>query len=195
MKKFNSKHLNNAIIDAQRLHLEYAFCDHVDFKRRQICISNDIDDDSFAFINAAITELENNSEDPITLIINSFGGSYYDALGIIGRMQKSSCHIYTEGYGKIMSAAFIILAAGKKRYVSSYAWGMFHTLSTSHRMGPAHYFKAEAKQIDHEVKQLCKILAKFSKKSAKFWYRLSSKPDTYLTAEEMLKYGIVDEII
>ena len=192
--KKNNQRLNDAIIEAQRLHLEYAFYERVNFRNRRVLLTEDIEEDSFTFIDAALTELETNNDDPITIVINSFGGSYYEALAIVGRIRKSNCEIITEGYGKMMSAAFLILACGHKRKVNQFAWGMFHTISMGQHHSPAHYVESEAKHLMTEVNQMCEILAKFTKKPKRFWRGLAKKPDTYMSPDKLLQLGVVDEI-
>ena len=65
-------------------------------------------------------------EKAITIRLHSEGGSVYEALAIVGRIEKCKCQIITEGYGAIMSAATLILASGDKRRISRLAWFMVH---------------------------------------------------------------------
>lgn len=191
--KRNNK-LSDSLIEAQRLHLEFSFFERVNFKDRQICLSEDIETESFVFINASLTELESINNEPITIIINSYGGSYYEALAIVGRIRKSPCKIITEGYGKMMSAGFLILSAGHQRRASRYSWGMFHNLSTSQPHMPAHYIEADVRHLMVEVDQMCDMLGRFTKKPKRFWNNLTKKPDTYLSPEQLLQCGVVDEL-
>ena len=100
------------------LHLKYLFDQAINFKDRVITIDSDIDGELFAWIDAALTELESHSRKAITVRIRSEGGDVYKALAIIGRLKKSKCQIVTEGYGCIMSAATMILACGDIRRIS-----------------------------------------------------------------------------
>ena len=102
-------------IDKEKLRLEYLFDQGVNFVDRVIQINEEIGEESFAFIDAALSELERTSKKTITVRINSPGGSVYDALAIVGRLNSSNCRIVTEAYGHVMSAATLLLAAGRMR--------------------------------------------------------------------------------
>ena len=116
-------------IDKEKLRLDYLFEQGVNFVDRVIQINEEIDDHSFSFLDAALSELERSSKKTITIKINSPGGSVYDALAMIGRLNSSSCRIVTEAYGHVMSAATLLLAAGKKRRMSKYCVFMAHQMS------------------------------------------------------------------
>ena len=116
-------------IDKEKLRLEYLFDQGVNFVDRVIQVNEEIGEESFSFIDSALSELERSSKKTITIRINSPGGSVYDALAIIGRLNSSNCRIVTEGYGHVMSAATLLLAAGKKRRMSKYCVFMAHQMS------------------------------------------------------------------
>lgn len=176
------------------LHYEYLFEWDVNFKDRVITISNDIDSDEFARIDAALTEMETDSRKKITIRINSPGGYVYDALAIVGRIKKSKCQIITEGYGKVMSAATLILAAGNKRKVSELCWFMWHEASYELIEGRHSEHKAVVKQEEREHLQWAKWMAYFTKKSKKFWLTQGIHIDAYFDAKELVKLGVADEL-
>ena len=70
-------------VDKEKLRLDYLFDQGVNFVDRVIQINEEIDAHSFAFIDAALSELERASKKTITIRINSPGGSVYDALAMI----------------------------------------------------------------------------------------------------------------
>ena len=155
-------------IDKEKLRLEYLFEQGVNFIDRVIQINEEIDEQSFAFIDAALCELERDSKKSITIKINSPGGSVYDALAMIGRLKASSCRIVTEGYGHIMSAATLLLAAGKKRRISKYCVFMTHQMS--YYVGGSHAeTKEEVDQVEKQERQWCRWMAELSNKDAEFW--------------------------
>ena len=116
-------------IDKEKLRLDYLFEQGVNFVDRVIQINEEISDHSFAFMDAALSELERSSKKTITIRINSPGGSVYDALAMIGRLNASNCIIVTQAYGHVMRAATLLLAAGKKRRMSKYCVFMAHQMS------------------------------------------------------------------
>ena len=180
-------------IDKEKLRLEYLFDQGVNFVDRVVQINEEIGEDSFAFIDAALSELERGSKKTITIRINSPGGSVYDALAIIGRLNASSCRIVTEAYGHVMSAATLLLAAGRKRRISKYCVFMTHQMA--YYIGGSHAeTKEEVDQVEKQERQWCAWMAELSNKDAEFWYDRTYKKNFYLTPQECLDFGVIDEI-
>lgn len=166
----------------------------INFKDRVVLLTGDIEDGSFNLIDAALSEMERDSKRGVTIRINCPGGSVYEALAIVGRMQASRCYITTEGYGQIMSSASLVLAAGSKRRMSKYAFFMHHC--SSYSTGGKHTeVLAQVAQFEREERIWSDWMSKFSNQSADFWYNSGSLSDLYLTAAECLSMGVIDEII
>lgn len=169
----------------------------IDTVNRTFCINKDIDHHSFQEIDAKLNLLERDAGPdmaPITIKINSCGGSIYDAWAVVARIKKSPCVIRTEAYGAIMSAATMIFAAGTERAVSRYCEFMFHQASVGVE-GPVHSIVNVINSLNREEKMYCEFLQENSKKSSNFWKKmLHSKKDVYLTAEQVVKLGIAKEI-
>lgn len=184
----------SSLIDIKALWLEYAFEKGVNFGARTITISGDIDSDSFKSIDAALTEMEQDPKRQITIKINSTGGFVYDALAIVGRIKSSKCTIRTIGYGAIMSAATLILAAGSKRKISKYAWFMVHEANFE-SSGSVSEHAAIVAQAKREESQWASHMQLLSKTSKQWWLDAVQNKNTYLTAEDLLTLGVVDEVI
>lgn len=182
-------------ISAEALHLEYLFEHGVNFRQRVITIWNDIDSEVFADIDAALTEMETQSKQAVTIRLFSFGGDPYAAMAIVGRMKRSTVsQIITEGYGAIMSAATLILAAGKKRRVSNYSWLLHHETSYELEYGSHTTHKEAVAQADAEEQYWAFWMSKFTNKTKKFWLEAGRKKNTYLDAKRLVEYGVVDEL-
>lgn len=205
MKKLNRKPKRNNLLSASAragvdskltqaaLILEYAFEHNVNFKERTILISREIDEKEFDRIDNALTELESQNRKSVTIRINSPGGQVYQALAIIGRLKRSPCHIVTEGYGHVMSAATLILAAGDRRKISAYAFFMHH--ESSYGLEGRHsQIKDAVKQAEREEQKWAEWMAEFTKKDKAFWVKTGVTTDAYYEADELLKLGVVDEI-
>ena len=185
--------LNDNKLNHLTLHLSYLFDRGVNFRERVITLTSEIDHPAFDVVDAAISEMEAQSKKSITIRIHSGGGSVYEALAIVGRLERSKCHIITEGYGTVMSAATLILAAGNKRRMSRLGWYMWH--ESSYNLAGRHSDVKEAvSQAEKEEKQWAKLMAEFTDKSEQYWYKLGQKKDVYLTAENLLEMGVIDEI-
>lgn len=166
----------------------------INISQRTLFISGDINSDQVQKIDAGLIALAADSSDPITIKISSEGGSPYDAFAIIGLMTASGLHITTVGFGAIMSAATIILAAGNVRKLSRYAWIMHHAESYEVD-GDHHMIKDYVIQSEREEKVWCRTMQLLTKKDWKFWYRKGLKTNFYMSPKEALEHGVVDEII
>jgi ATP-dependent Clp protease protease subunit len=141
--------------------------------------------------------LNNRDEDkaklPINLVIDSFGGCAFSALGIIDYMENLEVPVNTICRGKTMSAGALILASGTgTRYASKRSSIMLHQGmgTTSGKIGD---LKSTA---DHYTKidiMIGDILEEYTKKTAKWWTQETSH-DKYFTAQEAMEVGIIDEI-
>lgn len=177
-------------------HLTFWFEKNVNFEDRIIRLTGEIDEDMYNLVDSAMTEFERRGRSTVTVRINSEGGSTYQAMAIVGRLMSSKCDIVTEGYGSIMSAATLILACGKegKRKISRYSWFMWHEASYEIE-GRVSEHEAALKQVRKEEKIWCQYMTKFTKKPEKFWMTKGILVDAYFTPEQLISYGVADEII
>jgi ATP-dependent Clp protease, protease subunit len=176
-------------------HYENIFEYGVNFKERVVYLTDEINEGSLELIQKAFDEFDKEKDKPVKIEISSFGGSVYDMLGIIDRIKASPCRVITRGFGKIMSAATFILAAGDERYVGAHSWVMVHQMSD--------VVKGTMTEIENDFKhniqlqrQMYKMYETLSngKTSAKRWAKICEK-DYYLSAEEVLELGLVDHVI
>jgi ATP-dependent Clp protease protease subunit len=129
------------------------------------------------------------------LYINSPGGSVTAALAIYDTMQFVKPVVQTICLGMAASAAALLLSAGKKgkRFVLPNAEVMIHQVlgGTS---GQATEIDIHARHILKTRDRLNTILAKHTgQKLAKI--AQDTERDYFMSAEESVKYGIVDKII
>lgn len=198
-KNKKSKKSEKAVEDAKS-NLEFILESGVDFQNRIIRISGiiaGVDEEmfySFAKIDSALTQMEKQSHNPITIKINSPGGEVYEGLAIVGRLTSSPCEIITEAFGHVMSAATLILACGDTRRMSKYCSFMCHQ-STYGIRGSHEQVKEHVEQMETQEKAWAKWMSDVSSKSESFWHTVVKNKDVYLSTEEVLKYGVIDEII
>ena len=159
---------------------------------RVIQIDDDIDETSVGRAMKALQVMDKMSDEPIKIIINSFGGSVYDGLALYDMIRACDCEVHTYGYGKIMSMATFLLLAGDKRYVSKRATIMVHEISdsVSGQLQDLHISVKEAKRLQ---KMLIEIyMNRTSKKDGRYWNNL--KRDTYFHADQAIELGFAHEI-
>lgn len=132
--------------------------------------------------------------DPLNIVINSDGGDVYEALGMIDFMQSLNVKINTICRGRAMSAAALLLCAGTgTRAASKNSTIMFHEISSG-IYGKSSDMKANVQHTEKLEEILINIITENSKKDSLFW-RDKILKDYYLSPEEALDLGVIDNII
>jgi len=165
-------------------------------RERIIFLGGPINDEVANLVIAQLLFLQ--SEDPkkeISLYINSPGGVVTAGLAIIDTMRHIQPPVSTVCVGMAASMAAVMLAAGEKgkRFILPNAEVMIHQPSGGAE-GQAADIEITAKQILKLRERLNKILADSTGQSIK---KIESDVDRdfFMTAEESVKYGIVDKIL
>lgn len=167
-------------------------------KDRIIFLGTPIDDTIASLIVAQLLFLEQeDSKKDIMLYVNSPGGSVSSAMAIIDTMNFIKCDVSTICIGLAASAGAVILSAGAKgkRFSLPNSEIMIHQpLINGGVGGQATDIEITAKNIVKMKKRLNEMLAKNTgQKLAKI--EADVERDYWMTADEALKYGIVDKII
>ena len=165
-------------------------------KDRIIFLGSEIVDDVANSVVAQMLFLE--SEDPdkdISLYINSPGGSVTAGLAIYDTMQYIKPQVSTICVGLAASMGAILLAGGAhgKRLALPNAEVMIHQPLGGAR-GQASDIEIQAKNIIKTKERMNKILAHHTGQDYETVARDTDR-DNYMTAEEALKYGLIDKII
>lgn len=165
-------------------------------KDRIIFIGTGIND---AVANAVIAQLlfldKEDSKEEVVMYINSPGGQVTSALAIYDTMQHIGPDIRTICIGMCASAAAILLSSGTKgkRNILPNAEVMIHQVLGGAE-GQATDIDIHARHILKTRDRLNKILAKNTgQKLAKI--EADTERDYFMSAEEAVKYGLVDKII
>lgn len=154
---------------------------------------------SDGFANAIIAQLlfletQNRSQD-INMYINSPGGSVTAGLAIYDAMQHVSCPVSTFCIGQAASMGAILLMAGAtgKRLTLPHSRIMIHQ-PWGGTGGTAADIRIQADEILALKKTLNDIIAHHTGKDVDQVDKDTDR-DKFLTAQEAVEYGIVDEII
>ena len=168
-------------------------------KDRIIFLGEDVNSASAGLVIAQLLFLE--SEDPekeIYLYINSPGGSITDGMGIVDTMNYISCPVSTICVGMAASMGAVLLASGEKgkRFATPNSEILIHQPLIGG--GGLSVQTTEIKiHADHMVKtreKLNKLLSDRTGQSLETIQR-DTERDNYMTAEEALKYGLIDGIM
>ena len=165
-------------------------------KDRIIFLCSAINDDVANLIVAQLLFLE--SEDPekdVFLYINSPGGVVSAGLAIYDTMQYIKPAVSTICTGLAASMGSFLLAAGAdgKRIALPNSRIMIHQPSGG-AQGQATEIQIHAKELLYTRERLNGILAKHTKQPLDVIEKDTDR-DYFMSAEEALKYGIVDKII
>ena len=165
-------------------------------KDRIIFLGSEVVDDVANSIVAQMLFLE--SEDPdkdINLYINSPGGSVTAGLAIYDPMQYIKPQVSTICVGLAASMAAILLAGGakEKRFALPNAEIMIHQ-PLGGAKGQASDIEIQAKNIIKTKERMNKILASHTGRDLKTIAKDTDR-DNFMTAQEALKYGLIDKII
>ena len=165
-------------------------------KERIIFLGEEVTDVTASLVVAQLLFLE--SEDPskdINLYINSPGGSVTAGMAIYDTMNYIKCDVSTVCMGMAASMGAFLLAGGKKgkRFALPNAEVMIHQPSGGAR-GQATEIRIVAEQILRTKKRLNEILAANTGQPIEV-IEQDTERDNYMTAEEAVKYGLVDAIL
>ena len=144
-----------------------------------------------AILNSRTPETQDN---PINVIINSNGGDIYDMLGLIDYIESLSVKVNTICRGKAFSAAAIVLACGTgTRMMSKRSSVMFHQSSSflDGKMSDLESYLTNVKNLETNIYNL---LADKTNKDAK-WWKDQMKSDFFIPADDLVEYGVIDQII
>ena len=167
-------------------------------KDRIIFLSEDVNHVTASLVIAQMLFLE--SEDPdkeISFYINSPGGSITDGMAIVDTMNYIKCPVSTICIGLAASMGSVLLASGEKgrRFATPNSEILIHQpLISGGLSGQTTEIKIHA---DHMVKTREKLNKLLSERTGQSLEQIEkdTERDHYMTAEEALKYGLIDEII
>ena len=165
-------------------------------KERIIFLGTPINDEVANNVMAQMIFLEyENPEKDITLYINSPGGYVSAGLAIYDTMQHIRPNVATICVGDSISMAAILLASGTKgkRYALPHSRIMLHQPSGA-VTGQSTDIQVHAKELVRTREMLTKIIAEHSGRSIDE-VREKTERDFFLTPEEALEFGVIDEIL
>lgn len=162
---------------------------------RTIRIIGEINDDTASYICSEIRYLSRNSKEPLTLILNSPGGSISAGMAIYDTLNASGCEVTTvvEGMAASMAAFLATCAATKgRRFCQPNAEIMVHQ-PLGGVQGQASDITIAADHINSTKRKMTKIFADSVNLEESKIKALTDR-DTWLSAEDALKMGFVDHV-
>jgi ATP-dependent Clp protease protease subunit len=162
---------------------------------RIIWVAGGVDDHMSTIVQAQLMFLDNSDKSDITMHIDSPGGSVKSGLSMVDVMQYISCDIRTVNTGMAASMGSVLLGAGTKGKRSSLRFSKTMLHQTSGGAG-GNIQDARINFVEWEKvnKILFELLGDFCGKTPE-QVTEDSQRDFWLTAQEAVDYGIIDEIV
>ena len=163
---------------------------------RIIFLSEEVNDTTASLVVAQLLYLESqNPDQDIQFYINSPGGSVTAGMAFYDTMQYIRPDVSTICVGMAASMASILLAAGAKgkRFALPHSRVMIHQ-PLGGAQGQATDIEIHAREILRVREEMNQILAAHTGKDPET-IKLDTERDHYLTADEALSYGLIDQVV
>lgn len=165
-------------------------------KDRIVFVNGEINNDMAQIVISQLLYLESENKDKdITMYINSPGGAVTDTFAILDVMNTIKSDVSTVCIGEACSGGSMLLAGGTKgkRFMLPNAEVMIHQ-PLGGAQGQATDIEIRANHINRTKKKLVELYSKWTGKSPKTIAQTIER-DTWFTAEEAVKFGLVDKIV
>ena len=165
-------------------------------KNRIIMLGTPINDQIANLIVAQLLYLaREDSSKQINMYINSPGGQVYSGLAIYDTMQQIECPVSTVAVGFTASFGTVLLTAGTK--------GMRYALpnATIHMHQPLGGAQGQASDIEIQAREILRLRSSLNNILATHTgqpierIEEDTDRDIYMSAEQAMKYGLVDEVL
>ena len=162
---------------------------------RILWVAGPVNDNMSTIVQAQLMYLDSADNLPITMHIDSPGGSVKSGLSIVDVMQYIKSDIITVNTGMAASMGSVLLGAGTKGKRSSLRFSKTMLHQTSGGAG-GNIQDARINFVEWEKvnKILFELLGEFCGKPPEVVEKDSTR-DFWLSAQEAVEYGIIDEVI
>lgn len=170
--------------------------DALHLKDRRIFLTGAINMEIANDVIMQLLWLQEESDDPIQIYINSPGGSVYAGLAIYDVLQTMEVDVDIYCVGMAMSMGSLLLAAGQPghRYIYPHARVMVHApYITGGVGGNADSIQNTANEMLNTQQTFVSIMAHHTGRTPEEIERAASY-DHYMSAEEAVAFGICDQV-
>lgn len=179
-------------------------------KKRDLFFTKQVDQASIGELTQRVIEINQDDEhlkkvysiygldynpEPINIYIDSYGGAVYQCFGLLSVIERSKTPIHTIVTGCAMSCGFLILISGHKRFAHKMSTPLYHQVSTGFwgKVQDLEEKLEETKRLQKQIEDYTQDKTKIGKKKLK--EILENKKDWYMSSDEALELGVVDEIL
>jgi len=166
-------------------------------KDRIVMLDTDVNEHSASLLVAQFLFLESQGNEDISFFINSPGGVVTAGMAIYDTIQFIKCDVSTIVMGQACSMGSLLATAGApgKRKMLPNARHMIHQPSGG-AGGQATDMEIQVEEILKMKKNLTQIYVKHNSKGKTYeQFKNDMERDKFMSAQEALEYGLIDEII
>lgn len=162
---------------------------------RILWVAGPVNDQMSTVVQAQLMFLDNVEDRDITMHVDSPGGSVKSGLSIVDVMNYISSDVSTINTGMAASMGSILLGNGQKgkRFSLNHSKVMLHQVSSGAK-GHVEDIKISLAEAVKYNDELFRMLGEYCGKTTK-QVLADCNRDNWLTADEALKYGIIDGVI
>lgn len=167
------------------------------FMDRILFLGTEINSDVANILVSQLLFLESdNPNKPVTIYINSPGGSVYDGMSIYDVSKFISCPVYTTCIGTAASMGAVLLASGEKgnRFALPHSQIMLHSPSGGTGRVTSPDFKIAAKEMEKCEEMLYSVLSENLEKDYDAIKQMCDR-DFWMTSKEAMEHGVIDTIL
>lgn len=168
-------------------------------EKRKIVINEQIGDCLMETAILPFIEMDNDgSNKPIEIIISTPGGEIYSGFNLVDQIEKAKSPVTIHIMALAASMGFLIAMAGKnnpnvKTVCHPFSVGLLHS-GSQYMAGSAHAVKDTFDFSQHYEEKIKKYILTHTKIDEKLYDKIERK-EYWMDADEMVRLGIVDEII
>lgn len=193
----NNNFMNNNILAEDSRGFSHVAVDAGLLAKRKLFLTEGVNDETSCMLIQQMMYLDSeNSEDEITLYINSPGGMVSSGLAVYDAMRLIRAPVRTVCIGTAASMGAILFLAGDDREMLPHSKIMVHDPS----YGGGNYAGKKPHEIQKEVDELnktreviCKIIAERTARPIEEIYE-KTRTDCYFNAAEALNFGLATAV-
>jgi len=168
------------------------------FSKREVFLVGEVNDSSCDDLIKQLMHLDSESDEEITLYINSCGGSVMSGLAVYDYISVMRSPLRTVCLGTAASMGAILFLAGIKREIFPHSEIMIHDPSYGGKMNIAgkkpHEIKSYMDSLNETKEMLAKIIAEKTGKSLEEIYAVTAE-DSFFKAPAAVEFGLATSII
>lgn len=168
-------------------------------KNRKIVINDEIGDDLLESATLPFIDMDNDGTGkPIEIILSTVGGDVYTGFNLVDQIEKAKTPTTIHIMSMAASMGCLIAMAGKdnpnvRTVCHPFSVGLIHS-GSAYLAGSAHAVKDTFDFTQHYEEKIKDYILSHSKIDEDYYEKIERK-ELWLDADEMLRLGIVDEII